>query len=157
MKGRIHSLTALSLVVLASLALSACNLPFSRAADSVDPVDPVALGVAQTGVAFTQAALTQAANPAASGDPVQPVQEPDQPQPPPDATATSTLTLVPTLTLTPEWTPTITLTATLSVPMVTVSRSTNCRTGPGEPYEIVGILMENEEADVVGVSPDGGT
>jgi len=41
--------------------------------------------------------------------------------------------------------------------MVTVSRSTNCRTGPGEPFEIVGILMENEEAEVVGVSPDGGT
>ena len=154
MKITSRPLTHISWLLVCALALTACNLPFSRGAEAVDPV---ALGVAQTSVALTQAALTQAANPAASGDPVQPVQEPDQPQPPPDAAATSTLTLAPSLTLTPEWTPTVTLTATLSVPMVSVSRNTNCRTGPGEPYEIVGALMENEEAEVVGISSDGGT
>jgi hypothetical protein len=41
--------------------------------------------------------------------------------------------------------------------MITVSRGTNCRTGPGDPYDIVGDLMVNETAEVVGVSPDGGT
>ena len=41
--------------------------------------------------------------------------------------------------------------------MVSVSRSTYCRTGPGEDYEQVGVLMEGEEAEVVGISADGGT
>ena len=137
--------TSIGLILLCALALSGCNLPFGS------QTDQIALGVAQTQLAQTQAALN------AGGDPVQPVQEPGDPQDPAEPQATATTSPTPTITLTPEGTPTVTLTSTLSVPMVSVSRSTNCRTGPGEPYEIVGILMENEEAEVVGVSPDGGT
>jgi hypothetical protein len=117
------------------LLLTACNLPSSGGSDAV------ALAIAQTQIALTQTAL-------ASGDAVPQAEET---QPPAEAAPTETLT--PTITQTP----TITLTPTSETPMVTVSRATNCRTGPGEPYDIVGDLMENEEAEVVGVSSDGGT
>src|SRR5512132_2711076 len=57
--------------------------------------------------------------------------------------ATETLTSVPsptaTFTLTP--TPTITLTPTSAVPTVSVSENTNCRTGPGVVYDLVGALL----------------
>lgn len=62
-----------------------------------------------------------------------------------------TITSSPTVTLTP----TITLTATLEVPMVSVSRNTYCRVGPGEGYADVGALLEGEQAEVVGQSDDG--
>ncbi len=63
--------------------------------------------------------------------------------------ATSTPTensVVPTDTLTP----TITLTPTSSIPMVSVSTDTNCRTGPDTVYDIRGILRVGENAQVVG-------
>lgn len=121
------------------LALTACNLP--GAGDS----DEAALAIAQTQIALTQTAL------AADGE-APPAQDPEDPaagtpQPPEEPTPTPTITLSPTQTLT----------STLAVPMVSVTRNTNCRTGPGEPYEIIGALMEGEEAEVVGVSADGGT
>ena len=120
----------------------------------------IAIGVAQTALAQTQAALNAAPEDAPPAVEVEaPEQQaPEQPQPaPPDPTATITQTLLPSLTLTPEGTPTMTLTPTLGVPMVTVNRNTNCRTGPGEPYEIIGALLVGEEAEVVGISSDGGT
>jgi len=40
-------------------------------------------------------------------------------------------------------------------PMVSVSYKTNCRTGPGVRYTIVGGLLVGERAEVVGVSEDG--
>ena len=128
------------MILLLVLLLSACHLPTSS------QVDRVALGLAQTGVARTQAALTQADRDAGSG-PGQPVQEAAAPVVPPTAT----------LTARPLATATQTLTPTLSPPMVTVSCNTNCRTGPGDPYEIVGALLEDEQAEVIGISSDGGT
>ena len=56
----------------------------------------------------------------------------------------------------PEFTPTITLsptippTGTLSIPMVSVSVDTNCRTGPGVIYDYLTSLMVGEKAEVVG-------
>jgi hypothetical protein len=44
-----------------------------------------------------------------------------------------------------------------SVPMVSVSMATNCRTGPGEPYEIVGALGVGERAEVIGRNQSGDT
>ena len=46
--------------------------------------------------------------------------------------------------------PTVTLTATLSVPMISVSLATNCRTGPGAAYDYLTALLEGEKAEVVG-------
>lgn len=115
------------------LLLTACNLPSGGDSGDVD------LAIAQTQIALTQTAL--AADPDGSQPPAE--ADPDTAEPP--STAAPTLT------------PTVTLTATQSVAMVTVSRGTNCRTGPGEPFEIIGILAEGEEAEVLGVSADGGT
>jgi hypothetical protein len=56
----------------------------------------------------------------------------------------------PTETPFPSPTATITPTATPSVPMVTVSVNTNCRTGPGVVYDLVGALLVGEQAVVVG-------
>jgi uncharacterized protein YgiM (DUF1202 family) len=47
-------------------------------------------------------------------------------------------------------TPTLALTVTPSIPMVSVSKNTNCRIGPGTAYEIVGGLLIGETAEVVG-------
>lgn len=119
------------------LALTACNLP--GAGDS----DEAAIAIAQTQIALTQTALAV---------------DPDQGQPPPEADAQDPQSdAAPSLTPSITLTPTLTLTPTQSTPTVTVSRGTNCRTGPGEPFEIIGILAEGEEAEVLGVSADGGT
>jgi len=70
---------------------------------------------------------------------------------------TQTFTLSPTVTLSPTITasPTITLTSTLEVPMASVSVNTNCRTGPGTIYDIVGALLVGEQAEVVGTGEFG--
>ena len=51
--------------------------------------------------------------------------------------------LSPTVTLTPTWTPTAETiyTPTPIVPSISVSVPTNCREGPGQPYNIVGALL----------------
>ena len=66
--------------------------------------------------------------------------------------ATETPTVVPsvTATFTPEPTATITLTPTSAVPMVSVSENTNCRTGPGVVYDLVGALVVGQQAVLVG-------
>jgi hypothetical protein len=66
----------------------------------------------------------------------------------------SAFTETPTPTITPS--PTITLTPTPDKPMVSVSVDTNCRTGPGQPYDIIGALLVGEQAEVVGAAVNGG-
>lgn len=66
--------------------------------------------------------------------------QPNQPQ----------ATEIPSSTPLPTDTPTITPTSTPTVPMVTVSVNTNCRTGPGVVYDLIGGLLVGEEAVVVG-------
>ena len=46
--------------------------------------------------------------------------------------------------------PTITITPTYSVPMLTVQESTNCRTGPGEGYEIVVTYLSGKKLEIAG-------
>ncbi|NOH02213.1 MAG: hypothetical protein HND47_09775 [Chloroflexi bacterium] len=53
-------------------------------------------------------------------------------------------TAPPTLTFTPEFT------STPSVPQVTVSTNTNCRTGPGTQYDLIDALLVGQTAEVVG-------
>ncbi|MBI5841030.1 MAG: hypothetical protein HZB19_13110 [Chloroflexi bacterium] len=55
----------------------------------------------------------------------------------------------------PTETPTITPTAISAVPMLTVSVNTNCRTGPGIIYDLVGALLVGEKAVVVGKFSSG--
>jgi uncharacterized protein YgiM (DUF1202 family) len=58
-------------------------------------------------------------------------------------------TLTPSFTLSPSASPSQTLTLTQSVPMVSVSQETYCRTGPGDPYAILGTLPVGVQAEVV--------
>lgn len=87
-----------------------------------------------------------------------PVSDPATATSPPPATATSppSATAVPQSSATP----------TLSVPMIEVSIDTNCRTGPGQGYNILGALLVGEETEIIAwdgygynyyvVNPDGG-
>ncbi|MEW6093515.1 MAG: SH3 domain-containing protein [Chloroflexota bacterium] len=86
----------------------------------------------------------------------QPLSGQDEPgdEPPPQQPAASN---TPEFTFTPSNTPLPTLTYTPQVPMVSVSVDTNCRTGPGQPYDIVGVLHVGETAEVVGQAPYGGS
>ena len=51
---------------------------------------------------------------------------------------------------TPQSLPLNTVTPTYSVPMLTVREATNCRTGPGQPYEIVILYQVNQALEIVG-------
>lgn len=57
----------------------------------------------------------------------------------------------PTLSITR--TPTPTITPTYSVPMLTVNEPTNCRTGPGQSYDILFTLLAGASVEIVGRYP----
>jgi len=73
------------------------------------------------------------------------------------ATNTPEFTFTPSLTPTPSFTPTSTFTLTPSVPMVSVSVETNCRSGPGTAYNVLGVLNKGQTAEVVGRNASGDT
>ena len=62
----------------------------------------------------------------------------------------------PEFTATPQFTSTPENTATPSVPQVSVSVNTNCRTGPGVVYDLLGGLNIGQIAEVVGKSSSTG-
>jgi hypothetical protein len=66
------------------------------------------------------------------------------------------VTSTPEFTATPQFTTTPENTATPSVPQVTVSVNTNCRTGPGLVYLLLGGLNIGQVAEVVGKSTSTG-
>jgi hypothetical protein len=68
------------------------------------------------------------------------------------ATRAAMPTSTPDFTFTPSLTPTATLTPTPSVPMVRVSATSNCRTGPTTAYNQLGVFHVGETAQVVGRS-----
>jgi uncharacterized protein YraI len=72
-------------------------------------------------------------------------------------TQTAMASLLPAITLTASETPSPTLSPTPAVPTVSVTIETNCRSGPGTVYEIIGVLQPGETAEVMGRSSDGGT
>ncbi|MBL8103473.1 MAG: hypothetical protein JNM02_13140, partial [Anaerolineales bacterium] len=65
-------------------------------------------------------------------------------------------TATPGFTSTPGPTSTAEFTPTPSVPEVTVSTNTNCRTGPGTQYDLVGGLLVGQKAVVVGKNTSTG-
>jgi len=89
---------------------------------SATPTPPVGVDATLTSLAITQAGQTPPA-----GLPTFPL-------------TTSTITLIPTATLT----------GTPTVPMVSVSVDTNCRTGPGVIYDYLTALLVGEKAEVIG-------
>ncbi len=74
----------------------------------------------------------------------------------PEVTEVDTVaTATPADTSVPEQSPTaspVPATATSSVPMVSVSINTNCRTGPGRSYDYRGALLVGETEEVVALS-----
>jgi hypothetical protein len=63
---------------------------------------------------------------------------------------TGTPVLTPQETGTPQFTSTPQHTGTPSVPTVTVSQNTNCRTGPGVQYDLISALQIGQSAEIVG-------
>ncbi len=59
-------------------------------------------------------------------------------------------------TATPAFTATPELTGTPTIPEVTVSVNTNCRTGPGTAYQIIGALVIGQKGIVVGKNSSTG-
>ena len=72
----------------------------------------------------------------------------------PTNTAMATLAVMasntPGLTFTPSFTPTPTFTLTPVVPVVSVSQQTNCRSGPGTAYDVLGYFNVDQTAELVG-------
>ena len=116
---------------------SACHLPRAAAVSGANPDATLSL---QTQIA--QALASTATAQAALAEAV-------------DSTLAARITDTPQFTFTPSDTPTPTFTLQLAVgaPMVSVSVDTNCRMGPGTPYENIGSLMAGESAEVVGRGP----
>ncbi|MEW6284960.1 MAG: SH3 domain-containing protein [Chloroflexota bacterium] len=127
MRKRHIPLAAVIILLTASLA---CGLP--APASTADP-NALATSIVQT-VAARQTEAARAN--------------------PPTATFTASPP-TPSLTPLPSLTPTPDFTATPEIPLISVSVDTNCRTGPGELYERVGILLVGETAEVVGREPKG--
>jgi hypothetical protein len=102
------------------LAILACNLPVEQ----VPPPDAVQTAAALTVQAVMMTpAFTRTASPSSTLETPSPTSSPGQ---------------------------TTTVTPTYSVPMLTVKESTNCRTGPGEAYEIVFTYLADKKLEVVG-------
>lgn len=107
------------------LAILACNWPFEQ----VPPPNDV-----QTAAALTlQAILTPSGT---------------------SSTSTPAITKTPsprvTQTSSADGSPTLTITPTFSVPIVTIRESTNCRTGPGEEYQVVVTYTTGRELEIIG-------
>ena len=119
------------LIVVALVFILACNLP--QAAPPADSIN------ASTAAALTVAvALTN--------------QQP-QPSPLPSATQAAPIPVADTFTPLPTLSPTPFFTPTSSVPIISVSVDTNCRTGPGKVYDRVGGLLVDETAEVIAKNP----
>jgi len=122
-------------VLILLIFASACNLPGGTAgpiATNPPAAVPLNTQVAQL-FASTQTAQAALANGLA-------------------ASLTAMPTNTPQFTFTPSLTPTLTFTFTPTVPMVSASVNTNCRTGPGVQYTVLGILTVGQTAEVVGRS-----
>jgi hypothetical protein len=117
------------------LLISACTMPGWHAVVSGLNQDPTAVSQTQVAesVASIEAAQTALANAVAS-------------------TLAAMATNTPEFTFTPSLTPTPTFTLTPAFPLVSVSIQTNCRTGPGKVYDVLGIVNVGQVAEVVGRS-----
>jgi len=107
------------------LLLTACNVPLTGSGEELDINDQAA-----TLVAMTMAAIST------------PTVVTNTPQP------------TPTQSITRTRTPTATITPTYSVPMLTINESTNCRTGPGQSYQLLFTFNPGATAEITGYFPD---
>ncbi len=120
------------MILLTGAILSGCD----SAVEETPEEDTEA--VIQTSVAGTLAALAEIESATAAA--IVPTDTPT-----PTETSTPTVTLTPTVTMTP----------TPEFPRVSVEIDTNCRSGPGEVYGILGALRVGEEAEIVARFDEG--
>jgi uncharacterized protein YraI len=71
----------------------------------------------------------------------------------PDTTPTGTQAPLPTPTLAVTKTLRPTITPTYSVPLLTINEPTNCRSGPGQSYDIIFTLLAGASVEIVGRHP----
>ncbi len=114
-------ITAFSIMIIL-LGASACSPQVSG---------PVLGNAVDTAIAQTKDVQTSVANAVAS-------------------TMAAMVTNTPEFTFTPSLTPTPTFTLTPAYPLVSVSVDTNCRTGPGNAYDMIGGLAVGQTAEVIG-------
>ena len=122
-----------SFILLVSLA--ACNLP-------TEPSTEVAPELMTAAALTVQAVLT-------------PLNSPTAALPAPTSTIASGPSNTPQVTATAAMTksPTPTITPTYSVPMLKVNEATNCRSGPGQNYEIIFTYLSGATTEIVGQYP----
>ncbi|MDQ2691323.1 MAG: hypothetical protein M3Y68_04765 [Chloroflexota bacterium] len=104
------------------LAILACNMPFEQ----IPPPGEVQTAAALTVLA---AVSTRTVAPTATASATPPQRTPSPTESPDETT---------------------TITPTYSVPILTVRESTNCRTGPGEGYEVVVTYLTGKELEIIG-------
>ena len=136
------------IVFVCIISILACNMSSLPAVNATNPEPAVATAAIQTQVAMIVAATSATETVAAVS-----IAETQAAIP----TNTPEFTFTPSFTSTPSFTPTPTFTFTPSIPTVSVSTNTNCRTGPGDSYAIVGLLEVGKTAEVVGRTYDGGS
>jgi hypothetical protein len=132
-------------LVILTLSLPACSL-FDPGDTALSSEQQAQTAIAQT-VAVEQQVQTLVAQTLAASS------HSGEGQPEATQVPEPTSTDAPEPTITP--TVTITLTPTPEKPMVSVSVNTNCRTGPGLIFDRIGALLVGEQAEVVGIFPDG--
>ncbi len=131
---------SLSVIILMMAALG-CAMPAIATTDA----EAISTAAAETVVAgFVQTALSQTVQPT--------MQEPTLTFTPEPIIFSPTSTETPTQTLTP----TPLFTPTPVVPQISVSVPTNCRTGPGKVYRLVGAILVGETSEVYGRDPTAG-
>jgi len=138
---------AAAILMIASLA---CAVP----AISIPDESAISTSAAQTVIAgLTQNApqilFSPTLEPALEASPtVSPSFTPEPPTDTPSPTSTLTETLTPqgTITVTLSFTPTPFFSPTTEFTLIAVSVATNCRTGPGKVYPMVGALLVGETA-----------
>ena len=152
-----NSRSVLFIVITLLMASLACALPTTI---SLQDPNSISTAAAQTVIAGLTESAPSATTPAAQPSPA-PMSAPETitstPTETPTGTATftSTPTVTFTPTFTPTWTATVTLTPTSSIPQITVSVPTNCRSGPGLIYDWQGALLVGEVAQVYGRNASG--
>jgi hypothetical protein len=153
----------LAIILLTIFLLAGCNLPKPTEQAQVDE-NAVRTSVAQTIAAQIEEDAKDSGDTGDEPSAEPPTQAPDTEAPPPPTDTTAPLptdTLPPTETptftpsLTSSHTPTFTPSPTSSVPKVSVSVDTNCRTGPSILYDRIGALLVGESAVIVAQETTG--
>lgn len=157
---RMRLLVFLFLTV-STLVLSACNLMI-QPTPTVTTVGKSTQVAIYTAAAETiEAQLTQAARQSQAGTatPIPATEMILSPTPSATATQVSIMTATPkpptALPATPTATPTEIVTPTPEVVLISATINTNCRSGPGPQYKLVGYLVKGQQSEVLARNQSG--